>query len=470
MMLQFQGAARTVTGSMHVVRVKDQTLLLDCGTFHGRREEARKRNSILPFDAASVHAVILSHAHIDHSGNLPTLVRQGFRGTIYCTHATKSLCEVMLKDSAYIQEKDAEFINKRHHKRGLPPVEPLYTEEDASATIPLMRSADYSTIFEVADGVTCHFEDAGHILGSASVALRLKEGSREAGLAFTGDLGRTGLPILRDPVFIGNGQNIDTLICECTYGGRFHARVEDMGKQLLDPLRRAFDRKAKVVIPAFSVGRTQELVYVLHGLVTSGQLPSVPVFVDSPLSVNVTRVFREHPECFDAETREILRAPEDNDPFGFRRLTYVKTRQESMALNDRPGPFLVIAASGMCEAGRVVHHLANSVTDPKNMVIIVGYQAENTLGKKIVMKEPEVNIFGEPHALRAEVVVLNSFSGHADRNDLLGYVRRFDASHLRDIYLVHGDLDQAESLQTGLTESGFRRVHIPERGDTAPLI
>ena len=470
MMLHFQGAARTVTGSMHVVRVKDQTLLLDCGTFHGRREEARKRNSILPFSAASVHAVILSHAHIDHSGNLPTLVRQGFRGTIYCTHATKSLCEVMLKDSAYIQEKDAEFINKRHHKRGLPPVEPLYTEEDASATIPRMRSVDYSTIFEVADGVTCRFEDAGHILGSASVALRLKEGSREAGLAFTGDLGRTGLPILRDPAFIGNGQNTDALICECTYGGRFHARVEDMGKQLLDPLRRAFDRKAKVVIPAFSVGRTQELVYVLHGLVTSGQLPPVPVFVDSPLSVNVTRVFREHPECFDAETREILRAPGDNDPFGFHRLTYIKTRQESMALNDRPGPFLVIAASGMCEAGRVVHHLANSVTDPKNMVIIVGYQAENTLGKKIVMKEPEVNIFGEPHALRAEVVVLNSFSSHADRNDLLGYVRRFDASHLRDIYLVHGDLDQAESLRTGLTESGFRRVHIPERGDTAPLI
>jgi len=470
MTLQFQGAARTVTGSMHVVRVKGQTILLDCGIFHGRREEARKRNSTFPFDPASVHAVVLSHAHIDHSGNLPTLVRQGFRGTIYCTHATKSLCEVMLKDSAHIQEKDTEFVNKRHRERGLPPVEPLYRQEDADATIPLMRSVDYSTTFNVADGATCRFEDAGHILGSGSVALRLKDGSREAGLAFTGDLGRTGLPILRDPVFIGNGENTDTLICECTYGGRFHARVEDMGQQLLDPLRRAFDRKAKVVIPAFSVGRTQELVYVLHGLVTSGELPSVPVFVDSPLSVNVTRVFREHPECFDADTRKILQAPEDNDPFGFHRLTYIKTKQESVALNDRPGPFLVISASGMCEAGRVVHHLANSVTDPRNMVIIVGYQAENTLGKKIVMKEPEVNIFGEPHALKAEVVVLNSFSSHADRNDLLAYVRRFDTSRLQDIYLVHGDLDQAEKLRDGLTESGFRRVHIPERGDTAPLL
>jgi metallo-beta-lactamase family protein len=470
MTLQFQGAARTVTGSMHVVRINGTTLLLDCGTFHGRREEARQRNSAFPFDPASVSAVVLSHAHIDHSGNLPTLVRQGFRGTIYCTHATQSLCEVMLKDSAYIQERDAEFITARHRRRGLPAVEPLYTEEDVNATIPLMRSVDYSKTFELTDGATCRFEDAGHILGSASVALHLKDGSKEAGLAFTGDLGRTGLPILRDPVFIGDGQDTDTLICESTYGGRFHARIEDMGRQLLEPLRRAFDRNAKVVIPAFSVGRTQELVYVLHGLVTHGDLPAVPVFVDSPLSVNVTRVFRQHPECFDAETRAILQAPEANDPFGFNRLTYVQSREESVALNDRPGPFLVISASGMCEAGRVVHHLSHSVTDPRNMVIIVGYQAENTLGKKIVMKEPEVNIFGEPHALKAEVVVLNSFSSHADRNDLLAYVRRFGASRLKNIYLVHGDLDQAEKLRDGLVESGFRRVHIPARGDTAPLV
>jgi len=333
-----------------------------------------------------------------------------------------------------------------------------------------MRSVDYSRAFDVADGATCRFEDAGHILGSASVALSLKEGSQEVRLAFTGDLGRTGLPILRDPVFIGDGQSTDALICECTYGGRYHARVEDMGRQLLDPLRRAFDRKAKVVIPAFSVGRTQELVYVLDGLASSGELPSVPVFVDSPLSVNVTKVFRKHPECFDAETREILQSPGDHDPFGFSRLTYIQSRQESIALNDRPGPFLVIAASGMCEGGRVVHHLANSVTDSRNMIIIVGYQAENTLGKKIVMKQPEVNIFGEPHALKAEVVVLNSFSSHADRNDLLAYARRFDATRLKDIYLVHGDLDQAEKLQQGLTESGFPRVHIPARGDTAPLL
>jgi metallo-beta-lactamase family protein len=469
MMLEFQGAARTVTGSMHVVRIKSQTLLLDCGIFHGRRQEAAERNRTFPFDPASVHAVILSHAHIDHSGNLPTLVRQGFRGPIYCTHATKSLCEVMLRDSAYVQERDAEFVTKRNRVRGLPPVEPLYTESDVGDTLPLMKSVDYAKPFEAADGATCRFEDAGHILGSASMALRLRDGSREAGVAFTGDLGRTGLPILRDPVFIGNGQDTDALICESTYGGRIHARVEDMGKQLLEPLRRAFERKAKVVIPAFSVGRTQELVYVLHRLVGEGKLPPVPVFVDSPLSVNVTRVFRQHPECFDSETREILQASENNDPFGFRRLTYIQSRQESVELNDRPGPFLVIAASGMCEAGRVVHHLANSVTDPKNMIIIVGYQAENTLGKKIVMKLPEVAIFGEPHALKAEVVVLNSFSSHADRDELLAYARKFDSSRLKDIYLVHGDPEQAEKLRVGLIEAGFRRVHIPARGDTAPL-
>jgi metallo-beta-lactamase family protein len=469
MNIQFQGAARTVTGSMHVVRVNGRTVLLDCGIFHGRREEARQRNSTFPFDPASVDAVVLSHAHIDHSGNLPTLVRQGFRGPIYCTHATRSLCEVMLRDSAHIQEKDAEFVTKRHRRRGLPPVVPLYTQEDAEAALPLMRGVSYAVPFEVVDGVTCRFEDAGHILGSASVALRLREGALDVRLAFTGDLGRTGLPILRDPVFIGHGDPADVLLCECTYGGRFHARVEDMAHQLREPLRRAFDRRAKVVIPAFSVGRTQELVYVLHNLVAAGELPSVPVFVDSPLSVNVTKVFRDHPECFDAETRAILQAPEDNDPFGFRRLTYITSKQESMALNERPGPFLVISASGMCEAGRVVHHLANSVTDPRNMVVIVGYQAEHTLGKKIVMREPEVNIFGEPHALRAEVVVLNSFSAHADRSDLLAYVRKFDAKRLKDVFLVHGDLDQAEKLRQGLLESGLRRVHIPERGDTAPL-
>lgn len=469
MHLQFQGAARTVTGSMHMLTVAGQTILLDCGIYHGRREEARLRNSEFPFDPASVKAVVLSHAHIDHSGNLPGLVRQGFRGPIYCTHATQSLCEVMLKDSAYIQERDAEFITRQHRKKGLPPVAPLYLQEDVDEALPLFRGVDYSRSFRVADGIECRFEDAGHILGSASVSLRLRENGTTQTLAFTGDLGRPHLPILRDPVFIGGDGPVDYLISESTYGGRFHAAVEEMEQQLLPPLLRACERRGKIIIPAFSVGRTQEIVFVLHKLSAAGKLDHLPVFVDSPLSVNVTAVFRKHAECFDEETRAILLAPRNNDPFGFERLTYVRDVAQSMELNERPGPFVVIAASGMCEAGRVVHHLANSVGDQRNMIMIVGYQAEHTLGKKLVMREPVVNIFGEPHDVRAEVVVLNSFSGHADRTELLAYVGRFDRRRMKRIFLVHGDADQEEKLAAGLRESGFGDVQLPVRGEKVQL-
>lgn len=469
MILQFQGAARTVTGSMHVLSVRGETVLLDCGIYQGRRDEARQRNSTFPFSPAAVTAVLLSHAHIDHSGNLPGLVRQGFRGKIFCTHATQSLCEVMLRDSAYIQQRDAEYLTKRHRARGLPPVQPLYNVRDVEKTLRLFCGVDYGVAVSVCDGITGRFEDAGHMLGSSSVALTLSDRSRTVRLAFTGDLGRPGLPILRDPVFVGNDGPTDVLISECTYGGRFHAPVKDMEQQLLDPIRRTIARGGKMVIPAFSVGRTQEIVFVLHKLSTAGAIPDIPVFVDSPLSVNVTDVFRRHPECFDEETRAILQATEDNDPFGFRRLTYVRTLDDSKALNDRPGPFIVIAASGMCEAGRVVHHLANTVADARNTVLIVGYQAENTLGKRLVLRQNVVNIFGEPHDVRAEVVVLNSFSGHADRTELSSYLRQFDLRALRDTFLVHGDLDQAEKLQRGLHEMGFRRVAVPDRGDTVEL-
>jgi metallo-beta-lactamase family protein len=463
MQLQFQGAVRTVTGSMHVLTVQGETILLDCGIYHGRRDEAHERNRTFPFDPAGVSSVILSHAHIDHSGNLPGLVKQGFHGTIYCTKATKSLCEVMLRDSAFIQERDAEFINRKHHKKGLAPVEPLYSQSDVDDTLPLFRGVDYGSRFLVGLGVECRFEDAGHILGSASVELRLKENGTHHILAFTGDLGRPNLPILRDPVFLGD--EAEYLISESTYGGRLHAPVEEMDTQLLEPIKRVCDRGGKIIIPAFSVGRTQEIVYVLHKLSIDGRIGPIPVFVDSPLSVNVTDVFRNHPECFDEETRAVLQSPVNNDPFGFDRLTYIRDVEQSKELNDRNGPFVVIAASGMCEAGRIVHHLANSIGDPRNMILIVGYQAEHTLGKKLVMKEPIVNIFGEPHELKAEVVVLNSFSGHADRNELLTYVGRFNRKRMKNIFLVHGDLDQSEKLSAGLLESGFRNAAIPVRGE-----
>ena len=467
MQIQFQGAARTVTGSMHVLTVGGKTILLDCGTYHGRREEARQRNENFPFDPAAVDAVVLSHAHIDHSGNLPTLVRQGFRGSIYATSATRDLCAVMLRDSAYIQERDTEFVNKKNHQKGLPPVLPLYTQDDVDETIPLFKSVDYSTTFEVLDGVTARFEDAGHILGSASVLLKLRENGTAVSLAFTGDMGRPNLPILRDPRFIGDA---DYLISESTYGGRLHAPVEAMEDQLLEPLRRGCERKAKMVIPAFSVGRTQELVYVLHKLSNAGKIDKLPVFVDSPLSINVTNVFRDHPECYDEDTREMLKKSPSNDPFGFKRLTYVRDVADSIALNERPGPFIVISAQGMCEAGRILHHLRNTISDPKNMVLIVGYQAEHTLGKRLVMREPVVNIFGEPHNLKAEVVVLNSFSGHADKNELLAYISQFDRKRLKKTFLVHGDEDQCEKLAAGLTDTGFRDVIVPARSNVVPLV
>jgi metallo-beta-lactamase family protein len=466
MQIQFQGAARTVTGSMHVLSVKGTTVLLDCGTYHGPRDESRQRNSNFPFNPASIDAVVLSHAHIDHSGNLPTLVKQGFRGRIYSTNATKDLCDVMLRDSAFIQEKDAEFITRKHQKKRLPPVEPLYTTDDVEQTMSLFAGVKYQTTFNVVEGIEARFADAGHILGSAAVSLTLREKGKTLTLAFTGDLGRPKLPILRDPVFIGDA---DYLISESTYGGRLHAPVSAMEDQLLGPLRRGCERKAKIIIPAFSVGRTQEIVYVLHKLSVQGRIENLPVYVDSPLSVNVTDVFKKHPECFDQETKDILTSPTNNDPFGFRRLTYIRNVNESKELNERQGPFIVIAASGMCEAGRVVHHLSNTVRDPKNMVVIVGYQAENTLGKRLVLKEPTVNIFGEPHELKAEVIVLNSFSGHADRNELLDYAGMFDVRRLRQTFLVHGDPDQAEKLATGLTERGFASVSIPARGNSVQL-
>lgn len=466
MEIHFHGAARTVTGSMHILTVGRKTVLLDCGIYHGRRQEAHERNRSFPFDPAEIAAVVLSHAHIDHSGNLPGLVKQGFHGPIYCTKATADLCTVMLRDSAHIQEKDAEYVNKKHAKKHLPPVEPLYTQADADNTVPMLVGMDYSTTFQVVDGIEARFEDAGHILGSAGIALTLREGSQTVTLAFTGDLGRPNLPILRDPVFIGDA---DYLISESTYGGRLHAPVSAMEEQLLDPLRRGIERKAKMIIPAFSVGRTQEVVYVLHKLSVAGMIDPLPVFVDSPLSVNVTEVFRNHPECFDNETWEILHGDHDNDPFGFERLQYIRDVEESKALNERPGPFIVISSQGMCEAGRVLHHLANSIGDPKNMVLIVGYQAEHTLGKKLVMHEPVVNIFGEPHEVKAEVVVLNAFSGHADRRELLAYLQQFDTRRLRSSFLVHGDLDQAEKLAAGMQEAGFGRVVIPARGDRVKL-
>ena len=462
MQLQFIGATRTVTGSAHILRINGKNILLDCGLFQGRRSESLDRNRTFAFDPSTIDAVILSHAHIDHAGNLPNLVKSGFSGSIFCTPPTRDLCQIMLMDSAFIQERDCEFVNKKHQKKHLPPAEPLYTVEDVPPAMQLFSSVSYRTPFHVADGVECQFFDAGHILGSASIALTLEEqknGSRKKKMVgFTGDLGRPNLPILRDPEFLGQ---MDAIISETTYGGRYHSSVEQMPSQFAAIVEKVVQRGGKIVIPAFSVGRTQDIVYTMHQLKLAGKLPDIPVYVDSPLSTSATEVFRRHPECFDEETLELLKR--DVDPFGFGRLTYIRDVEESKRLNDRKEPCIILASSGMCEAGRIRHHIVNTIDNPRNLILIVGYQAEHTLGRRLVEQDTEVTIFGEVHERKCEVAVMNSFSAHADRNELLAYFSNFDKKCLEKIFLVHGDLDQSEKFSAALTEQKFKSPFIPVR-------
>ncbi|HTR81493.1 MAG TPA: MBL fold metallo-hydrolase [Bacteroidota bacterium] len=465
MVVQFIGATRTVTGSMHHLHINGKNILLDCGLFQGKRADTFERNKNFPFDPSTIDALVLSHAHIDHAGNLPNLVKSGYSGPIYCTPATHDLSDIMLKDSAYIQERDVEFVAKKHKKRHLPPPEALYTMEDVEPALSLFQSVPYHKKFDVAPGVQAEFVDAGHILGSASIVLTIDEGGngnsgvrREKKFGFTGDLGRPNLPILRDPEFMGN---VDALISESTYGGRFHASVDEMPQKFEEVVTRTAQRGGKIIIPAFSVGRTQDLVYTMHLLREQGRLQNIPVYVDSPLSTSATEVFRKHPECFDKDTLDLLKREED--PFGFQRLTYIRDVEESKKLNERTEPCIIIASSGMCEAGRIRHHIANNIGNPKNTILIVGYQAEHTLGRRLVEQEKEVTIFGEVHERKCDVVVLNSFSAHADRNELISYFNHFDRKQLKNVFLVHGDLDQAEKLSGGLKEQGFMQVDIPVR-------
>lgn len=464
MTLQFLGAVRTVTGSMHLLSVNGKNLLLDCGLYQGRRAESFERNRSFPFDPATLNAVILSHAHIDHAGNLPNLARSGFRGPIYCTPATRDLCNVMLYDSAHLNERDVEYVNKKHRKRNEPLVEPLYTTQDVDAAMGLFSAVSYRQTRELVDGVKLTLYDAGHILGSAVSVLEIDERGRRVRLGFTGDLGRKQMPILKDPEPIGD---VDILISESTYGGRIHEPASGMKRSLLAVVKRTVERGGKVIVSAFSVGRTQELVYHLFELFDAGELPSIPIYIDSPLAVNVTDVFRRHPECFDAETLAYLHQQED--PFGFGRLRYIRSVDESKALNDQREPCVIIAASGMCEGGRVLHHLANNIEDSRNTVLIVGFQAEHTLGRRLVEGAAEVKIFGDLYKRRAEVAVLNSFSAHAGQDELVSFVGTMDRKRLKDIFLVHGELSQAEKLRAKLSEDGYNNVVIPDRGEKVEL-
>jgi len=458
--IRFLGAAQTVTGSQHLIGVNGSRILLECGLFQGRRQESFERNRNLPFDAAAVDVMLLSHAHIDHSGNIPTLVRSGFRGPIFTTFATRALCAAMLRDSASIQEQDAAYVNKKRERRGEPPVRPLYTQADAIASLNHFVGVSYNRPLLVAPGVTATFLDAGHILGSAIILLEIEEHGRHTRLLFTGDLGRRNLPILRDPT---PAPPADLLITEATYGDRLHAAPAEAEEELRQTVSETCANGGKVIIPAFAVGRTQELVYSLHRLNLQKAIPNVPIFVDSPLAVDVTEIFRLHPECYDEELHQFIIEDHHPDPFGFDRLRYVRNVEDSKRLNDLPGPAVIISASGMCEAGRVLHHLKHNIGDPRNTVLIVGWQAPNTLGRRLVDLEPRVRIFGEEYDRRARVVVINGYSAHADRQELLSWARPI-LSGTRHVFVVHGDPEPAAALADGLRAEGASQVTVAQEG------
>ncbi|MCF7830783.1 MBL fold metallo-hydrolase [Candidatus Gracilibacteria bacterium] len=432
MKLEFSGAARNVTGSKHLLHVNGKKILLECGMFQGHRTEALEANMTFPFAVTEIDAVVLSHAHIDHSGSLPLLVKKGYRGPIYCTHATRDLCSIMLKDSAYIQEKDAEWIKKKLKD---PKAEPLYTIADAERALTLFRSVGYKQEFSPAPGCKVTFHDAGHILGSALEEWEIEDQDigKTVRFGFTGDLGRKSLPILKDCEQL---KNLDILITESTYGNRLHDEISDVADKLAKEVNEAYKRGGKIIIPSFAVGRSQELLYLLRELEHDKKIKPLPIFLDSPLASAATEIFRLHPECYDDELKEMMDRGED--PFAPEGgVQFTEDVEQSKALNNFPGSAVIISASGMCEAGRIRHHLINTISDPKNLILVVGFMAENTLGRKIVEKENPINIFGDPYELKAEVQIYNAFSAHADQRRLLRFAG--SCGDPKAVFCVHGE-------------------------------
>jgi metallo-beta-lactamase family protein len=463
--LTILGAAQTVTGSQYLINLNGHSLLLECGLYQGKRAESYERNLSFTFNPRNLSAAILSHAHIDHSGNLPNLLKNGYRGPIYTTHATAHLSNIMLLDSAHVQESDVVFVNKRRALRGEPPTEPLYTLEDAAMVAQYFQSVDYDEHFEPIPGITARLVDAGHILGSAAVVLDVQEKNRKFRLWFSGDIGRRKLPLLRDPVM---PEKVDYLMMESTYGDKPHREPQMAFDELREVVLRTVKRGGKVIIPAFAVGRTQELVYDLHQLLDSGDLPRIPVIVDSPLAVNASDVFRAHPECFDEETQAFIRSDRHHSALGFDLLTYTRSVEESKALNFRTDPMIIISASGMCEAGRILHHLRNNIENPRNTILIVSWQAPNTLGRRLADREKQVRIYGEEYNVSAEVATIGGLSAHAGQDFLLEYASMVKRS-AKSIILVHGEPDAAGTLQEKMAERGLNKILYPDLGTSLEL-
>jgi metallo-beta-lactamase family protein len=449
------GAAEGVTGSKHVVEVNGHKILFDCGMFQGRRTESAEKNKRLPFRVQDISAVVLSHAHIDHSGILPVLARNDYRGRIYTTHATRDLCSVMLLDSAHIQERDARWLSKRNQTF----IPPIYTDEDVHAILRHFVGISYDDPFEVVPGVVVTLKDAGHVLGSAMVHVEFTENGNKRTFVYSGDIGRKNMPILKDP---WEPDNADVVMMESTYGDRDHDPIETLDSKLAGIINRTAQRGGKVIVPTFALERAQEFIYALKRLEASGRIPLLPVFVDSPLTVNITEVFRLHTDLFDRELSHLIE--QAGDPFELARIRYIRGLEESMELNGIEEPCIIISASGMCEYGRILHHLRNNCEEERNTILIIGFQAKYTLGRRIVDRDREIKIFGIKHRLDAEVEVLNSLSAHAGRSELIDFAKRFNG-HPNKILLVHGEKESLESLQEGLREKGTAETWVMREGE-----